>query len=161
MGGEKDLTHLSPGGEARMVDVSEKPVTARTAVARGEVVLSPATFARLRAGDLPKGEALGTARIAGILAAKQTHTLIPLCHPLPISFVEVRFAFDESRSRVLVEAQARTTSRTGIEMEAIVAVQVAAATIYDMCKAVQKDIRITDVRLVRKTGGRSGDYCAD
>ncbi|MGE4553457.1 MAG: cyclic pyranopterin monophosphate synthase MoaC [Desulfovibrionaceae bacterium] len=161
MGGEDHLTHLSPDGAARMVDVSDKPVTVRTAVARGEVALSPETFRRLREGDLPKGEALGTARIAGVLAAKQTHTLIPLCHPLPLSFADVRFEFDEARHRVLVEAEARTTASTGIEMEAIIAVQVAAATIYDMCKAVQKNIRITDVRLVKKTGGRSGDYFAD
>ena len=157
----QDFSHIADDGSARMVDVSGKPDTARVAVVRGHVRMSVATMDLLERRALPKGDALNTARVAGILAAKKTAELIPLCHPLPLSFVDVRFSVNREESRVDVEAEVRTTAPTGVEMEALLAVQVACATIYDMCKAVQKDIRITDCRLVFKSGGKSGTFQAD
>lgn len=158
MGG---FSHLDDEGRARMVDVSAKDETVRRAVVRCRVLLSAETFALLERDALPKGEALNTARIAGVLAAKKTADLIPLCHPLPLSFVDVRFTLDAAAHAVEVEAEARTTARTGVEMEALLAAQVAAAALYDMAKAVQKDVRITDVRLVHKSGGKSGTFEAE
>lgn len=155
------FSHIAGDGSARMVDVSGKGETARTAVVRAHVNMSPATLDLLVRQALPKGEALNTARVAGILAAKKTAELIPLCHPLPISFADVRFTVEPEQLRVVVEAEVRTTARTGVEMEALVAAQVACATIYDMCKAVQKDITITDCRLVYKAGGKSGEFRAE
>jgi cyclic pyranopterin phosphate synthase len=155
------LTHIGDSGEARMVDVGCKESTSRRAVARTRVLLSPETFGLLTENALPKGEALNTARIAGIQAGKRTHELIPLCHPLPITYLDVRLTPVEADSSVEVEAEARTDARTGVEMEALVAAQAAALTVYDMCKAVQKDIRITDCRLVFKSGGKSGTYEAE
>jgi cyclic pyranopterin phosphate synthase len=155
------LTHIDETGSATMVDVGAKDTTMRRAVAEAVVRLSPETFALLQENALPKGDALNTAKIAGILAAKKTSDLIPLCHPLPLSYVDVRFAPDEASSSVRIEAEARTASQTGVEMEALTAVQVAALTIYDMCKAVQKDILIDGCRLLHKSGGKSGDYEAD
>jgi cyclic pyranopterin phosphate synthase len=141
-----------------MVDVSEKRPTARTAVARAAVELCAEVLRLLLADELPKSEALATARIAGIMAAKKTAELIPLCHPLPLSYVDVRFTPREDPPAILVEAEARTTAETGVEMEAVTAALTACATVYDMVKAVQKDARITDCRLVYKSGGKSGEY---
>lgn len=151
-----ELTHLDAAGHARMVDVSDKAVTARTATAVGRVLLSASTVDALRGGNVPKGDALAVARIAGIQGAKLTPTLIPLCHPLPITGVEVICTVvDEG---VAVEATVRTTGRTGVEMEALTAVCTAALAVIDMTKALDKHARITDVRVVAKAGGRSGDW---
>lgn len=155
---QQSLTHLDDSGAARMVDVGPKQPTAREAVAEGFVVMQPATLELLLKGDLPKGEAIGTARIAAIQAAKRCAELIPLCHLLPLDAVDVHFAPAESEqgfARLRIEATARVTAKTGVEMEALTAVAVAALTIYDMCKAVDKQMRIEGVRLVRKSGGRS------
>ncbi len=157
----QDFTHIAGDGTACMVDVSGKRDTARTAIVRAHVQMSPATLELLERRALPKGDALNTARLAGILAAKKTAELIPLCHPLPLAFVDVRFSLDREASRVLVEAEARTTAPTGVEMEALLAAQVACATIYDMCKAVQKDMVIDRCRLVYKCGGKSGEFRAE
>lgn len=153
-----ELTHVDEQGRARMVDVGHKPETAREAVARGEVRMSPQTLERIAAGDVPKGDVLAAARIAGILAAKRTGDLIPLCHPLPITRAEVDFRLDRERSAVEIEARVATVARTGVEMEALTAVSVAALTIYDMAKALEKEMTIENVRLVRKTGGKSGTW---
>lgn len=155
------FSHLDDQGRARMVDVSGKAETVRVARVRAEVHLNARTMRLLVDKALPKGEALGAARIAGVLAAKRTAELIPLCHPLPLDFADVRFDVDEAAGVVRIEAEARTSARTGVEMEALVAAQIAAATLYDMCKAVQKDIRITDCRLVYKSGGKSGTFQAE
>jgi cyclic pyranopterin monophosphate synthase len=155
---EQSLTHLDKEGSVLMVDVGHKPATPRKAVVRAQVQLSPDTFAMLKDKALPKGDVLVTAKIAGISAAKETSRLIPLCHPVFLSFVDVRFYLEESKAMIVVEAEARTNSSTGVEMEALVAAQVACMTIYDMCKAVQKDIVINNCRLVHKSGGRSGVY---
>lgn len=154
---EGELTHLDARGQARMVDVSGKPVTARTAVAEGRVLLAPETAQRLLDGDLPKGDALPVVRIAGIQAAKRTPELLPLCHHVALTSVEVEVEVDVAAGVATITATAVAADRTGIEMEALTAVSVAALTLYDLVKAVQKDVRITDVRLRRKTGGRSGD----
>ncbi|MGE3856381.1 MAG: cyclic pyranopterin monophosphate synthase MoaC [Dehalococcoidia bacterium] len=157
------LSHLDEHGNARMVDVSDKDVTKREATARGRVLMKPDTLALIVQGEIPKGDVLATARIAGIMAAKRTHELIPLCHPLPISGVEVALRPVEmgyARAAIEIEATVRVTSRTGVEMEALTAVSVAALTVYDMCKAVERGMSIEDVRLVAKSGGRSGDYRA-
>lgn len=153
---EDGLTHLREDGSAHMVDVTEKPVTRRTATAEAFFVTAPEVLARLIAGDLPKGEALGTARIAGILAAKRTSELIPLCHPLPLTRLEVDFEPGEDRIRVV----ARVTTRgvTGVEMEALTAASVAALTLYDMTKAIDRHAEITGLRVVQKAGGKSGDW---
>lgn len=154
--GPARLTHVDESGAARMVDVSGKDVTARTATASGRVLVSPAVVALLRGDGVPKGDALGVARVAGIMGAKQTPTLIPLCHPLSVSGVTVDLAVgDES---VDIVATVRTTDRTGVEMEALTAVSVAALTVVDMVKAVDKAAVITDVRVETKTGGKSGDW---
>ena len=147
----KKLTHLNAAGEASMVDVSYKPIVQRTAVAAGEILLQPATLDLIRSRDVPKGDVLAAARLAGIMAAKKTGELIPLCHPLPISHCEVNFAFPESRDRIAISASARITAQTGVEMEALTAVTIAALTIYDMCKAVDKTMQITAIRLMSKT----------
>ena len=154
------LTHVDEAGDARMVDVGDKTPTRRVAVAETVVRLSRETYSLLVGGGLPKGDALGTAKVAGILAAKSTHQMIPMCHPLPLSYVDVRFFPEDADASIRVEAESRTTSRTGVEMEALMAAQVAALTIYDMCKAVQKDIVIDGCRLLSKTGGKSGEYRA-
>ena len=146
-----------------MVDVSAKDVTAREAVARGRVVMHPETLALIVEGRVPKGDVLAVARVAGIMAAKRTHELIPLCHPLALTAVEVRLepAPAGPDAAVDIEATVRTTGRTGVEMEALTAVSVAALTVYDMCKAVERGMRIEDVHLTAKSGGKSGDYRAD
>lgn len=152
------LTHLDDRGQVRMVDVGDKAVTRREAIARGRVVMAPATLDAILGGDLKKGEALAAARLAGIMAAKRTYELIPLCHQIPLEAVEVEFAPDRSRSTLEIEARAVTESKTGVEMEALVAVSAAALTIYDMAKAIDRAMQIEAIRLVRKSGGRSGDF---
>jgi cyclic pyranopterin monophosphate synthase len=152
------LTHLSDDGAARMVDVGAKAETARRAVAAGRVTMSPAALAAIRAGDAPKGDVLGTARIAGIMAAKRTGDLIPLCHPLGLEAVNVDFAFEDAA--ITVTATASLTGKTGVEMEAMVAASVALLTIYDMAKAIDKAMVISDVRLIEKLGGKSGHWKA-
>ena len=152
------LTHLDEAGAARMVDVSEKAVTAREAVAEGRIVMLPATLDAVRGGAIKKGDVLAVARLAGIMAAKRTADLIPLCHPLPLSGVEVALAFEDTGVRVT--ATARTTHTTGVEMEALTAVTIALLTIYDMAKAVDRGMTIEGVRLLAKSGGRSGDWRA-
>ncbi|MDA0271590.1 MAG: cyclic pyranopterin monophosphate synthase MoaC [Chloroflexi bacterium] len=155
------LSHLDARGHARMVDVSEKAVTSREATARARVVMEAATLAMIVEGRAPKGDVFATARVAGIMAAKRTHELIPLCHPLPVSGVTVDLAPSATGDAVEIEATVRVTGQTGVEMEALTAVTVAALTVYDMCKAVERGMRIEDVRLVSKSGGRSGDYRAE
>ncbi len=155
------LSHLDERGEARMVDVSAKETTTREATARGRVFLAPETLALIVEGRVPKGDVLATARVAGIMAAKRTHELIPLCHPLPITAVHLTLEPDHAAHTIEVEATVRVTGQTGVEMEALTAVSVAALTVYDMVKAVQRDIHIGDIRLVAKSGGRSGDYRAE
>ena len=145
------LTHINAKGEARMVDVSEKPVQRRTAVARGEIRMAPATLKLVREDKIAKGNVLATARIAGIQAAKRTGDLIPMCHPLPLDHCEVEFVFPKVGNAIVITATARVAARTGVEMEALTAVNLAALTIYDMCKAVDKKMRITNVELVSKT----------
>ena len=151
-----DLTHIDEHGHAKMVDTSEKAVTARRAVASARVLMSSATVEAIRDHTTPKGDPLETARLAGIVAAKRTAELIPLCHPLPLTHVDVRAELQEAG--VYLEAEVSTRAQTGVEMEALTAVSVAALTIYDMCKALDKAMTISDVRLELKTGGKSGDY---
>lgn len=153
-----ELTHLDAAGAAHMVDVSGKPVTAREAIATGHIAMSGAALAAIRDGAAAKGDVLAVARVAGIMAAKKTAELIPLCHPLPLNRVAVDFAFDEAG--VVATATATTEGKTGVEMEAMTAVSVALLTIYDMAKAVDKAMVIGGVRLVSKTGGKSGDWRA-
>jgi cyclic pyranopterin phosphate synthase len=152
------LSHLSNRGEARMVDVSAKTTTEREAVAEGRVIMTAKTLALVRKGDAKKGDVLGTARIAGIQAAKRTHELIPLCHPLPIAQVEVELAPDADLPGIVVRARVKVAGKTGVEMEALTAVSVACLTVYDMVKAVERGMRIEGIRLMEKHGGRSGHY---
>jgi cyclic pyranopterin monophosphate synthase len=152
----KRLSHMDEEGRVRMVDTSAKAVTSRRAVASARVLMSPETLKAVRAGRTPKGDPLETARLAGIMAAKRTAELIPLCHPLALTHVEVRAEI--SATGIFIEAEAATQAQTGVEMEALTAATVAALTVYDMCKAVDKTMTITDVRLEEKTGGKSGDY---
>src|SRR5438876_4556004 len=144
----KQLTHLDARGEARMVDVSAKPIMRRQAVARGEIRLQRETIRLIEGDQIAKGNVLASARLAGIMAAKKTGELIPLCHPLPITHCEVNFDIPKSQDRIVITASARITAQTGVEMEALTAVSVAALTIYDMCKAVDEKMRITDIRLL-------------
>ncbi|MEX0974918.1 MAG: cyclic pyranopterin monophosphate synthase MoaC [Bacillota bacterium] len=152
------LTHLDPRGGVRMVDVGNKDVTERQAVARGRVKMKPETLDLIAHGGVAKGDVLALAQVAGIMAAKKTPDLIPLCHPLDLSSVTVRLILDEESSSVEVEAQVRVLSRTGAEMEALTAVAAACLTVYDMCKAVEKGMEVSDIRLVQKSGGKSGHY---
>jgi cyclic pyranopterin phosphate synthase len=151
------LSHIDDSGSARMVDVSRKMDSERLAVASGEVRMRPETLALIEAGDLEKGEVLVTAQLAGVLAAKRTADLIPFCHPLPLTHVAVDLALDPALPGVRITAQARTVGKTGVEMEALTAVAVAALTVYDMAKAAEKTMRIENIRLVEKRGGQSGD----
>ena len=155
------LTHFDAKGDAHMVDVSGKEVTDRTAVARGAVEMAAETLALVAEGRAAKGDVLAVARLAGIMAAKRTADLIPLCHPLPLSKVAVELTCDPARRRVEIEATVRTTGRTGVEMEALTAVTVAQLTVYDMLKAVDRGMRLTDTRLVLKEGGKSGRWEAE
>jgi cyclic pyranopterin phosphate synthase len=157
---EPALTHIDTRGEARMVDVSTKPATERTAVAEGRVVMSQATLALIESGNSRKGDVLGTARIAGIMAAKRTSDLIPLCHPLALSKVTIEIAPDTRLPGCVVRAAVKVTGPTGVEMEALTAVAVACLTIYDMIKAVERGVRIEGIHLVEKKGGKSGHYRA-
>lgn len=154
---EPKLTHLDEHGQASMVDVGAKPDTERMAIARGEVHMLKATFDLIRAGQVKKGDVLTVAQIAGITAAKRTSDLIPLCHPLPLTKVDVDLALDESLPGVVITATAKTVGKTGVEMEALTAVSVAALTVYDMAKAAEKTMRIQNIRLVEKRGGKSGN----
>ncbi len=152
-----ELTHFNDEGRARMVDVSEKAPTMRRALARGEVRMAPATAEAIRTGGVPKGDVLAVAQVAGIMAAKRTWELIPMCHPLQLTGADLRFCW--LSDRVLeITAEVRCKGETGVEMEALTAVSAAALTVYDMCKALQKDLCITEIALVEKTGGKSGDY---
>ncbi len=152
------LTHLDAQGQAQMVDVSGKAPTIRQAVAEAKVRMLQTTFQAIQAGNLPKGDVLGTARLAGIMAAKQTSALIPLCHPLPIQKIEVQITPDAQLPGYIVRATVKTKAETGVEMEALTAVSVAALTLYDMAKALEKSIIIESICLISKTGGKSGDY---
>lgn len=154
---QDELSHLDPSGRARMVDVGRKEETRRLAVAKGFVQMSPETLAQARSGDLKKGDLRSVVELAGVMAAKRTADLIPLCHPLPLTQVEVEMEYQDEPPGILLTATAQTVSRTGVEMEALTAVSVAALTVYDMIKAVEREARITDIRLVEKRGGRSGD----
>lgn len=158
---QSPLTHFDAQGQAHMVDVGDKAHTARVARAAGSITMQPATFALVRDGNAKKGDVLGVARIAGIQASKRTSDLIPLCHPIALTKVSVDFTLDEATSRVLCEVTARTTGQTGVEMEALTAASIALLTIYDMCKAVDRGMRIGDIRLLEKAGGKSGHWTAD
>lgn len=155
------LTHLDAEGNAVMVDVSAKPATDRTATAKGRVLMQPETVALIRERGVKKGDVLSIAQLAGIMGAKRTADLIPLCHPLPLSAVEVTLQIDAASNAVEIEATCRTTGQTGVEMEALTAVATAALTVYDMCKAADRGMRIADIRLTRKAGGKSGEYRSD
>ena len=156
MAEEQQFTHFDTAGNARMVDVSQKGETDRQAIAAGSITMSPLAYGMIRQGTVKKGDVLGVARIAGIMAAKKVDQLIPLCHPLAITGVEIAFSFNHELCSIDIEATVSITGRTGVEMEALTAVSVAALTIYDMCKAVDKTMVISDIRLLRKSGGKSG-----
>ena len=156
-----ELTHLNSDGQAEMVDVGDKAATQRLARAGAKVSMRADTLRLIREGDIKKGDVLGTARIAGIMAAKRAAELIPLCHPLPISKISLDLRLDEAAKAVEIEATVKTTAQTGVEMEALTAVSVAALTIYDMAKAVDRAMRISDIRLLEKRGGVRGDYLAE
>ncbi len=156
-----ELTHTDDAGHVQMVDVGGKPDTERLAIARGTVVMQPATLHLIATDGLPKGDVLTTAQLAGIMAAKRTADLIPLCHPLALTKIDVDFEIDLGASCIVITATVRTRGKTGVEMEALTAVSVAALTIYDMAKAVEKTMRITDIHLVRKEGGKSGLYSVE
>ncbi len=153
----KKLTHLDEAGRPRMVDVTGKPDTHRRAVAKGLVRMQPATFSRLQGGRIAKGDVLTVAQLAGITAAKKTPDLIPLCHPILIDSAGIEFSLDEENSTVEITATVESTGKTGVEMEALTAAAVTALTIYDMCKAIDRGIRIENIRLIKKSGGKSGD----
>ena len=153
-----DFTHFNEQGRAKMVDVGEKPVTVRTAVARGSVLVNAQTFALIRSGGMKKGDVLTVAQIAGVMGAKRTPDLIPMCHPILVDGIDLDLSLDEERCSVEIRASVSCGGRTGVEMEALTAASVAALTVYDMCKAVQKDMVITDLRLIEKTGGVHGDF---
>ena len=152
------LTHFDAEGKAAMVDVSDKVETERSATAKGSVLMKPETLALIAAGDMKKGDVLAVARLAGIMAAKRTAELIPLCHPLALTSIKVDLAIDKARNAVDIEATCKLKGRTGVEMEALTAVSVAALTVYDMCKAVDRGMTITEIRLTAKRGGKSGSY---
>nr|WP_326184646.1 cyclic pyranopterin monophosphate synthase MoaC [uncultured Oscillibacter sp.] len=156
-----ELTHFNEQGRARMVDVTEKAITHRRAVAAGQIHMAPETLAKIKAGTMKKGDVLAVAQVAGIQAAKHNWELIPMCHPLPLTGIDIAFALSDEPCMVEIKATVTCTGVTGVEMEALTAVSVAALTIYDMCKAVQKDMRVTNIRLLQKSGGKSGDYIAE
>ena len=154
----EDFTHFNEQGRAKMVDVGEKPISERTAVAAGSVLVNENTFALIRSGGMKKGDVLTTAQIAGIMGAKRTSEVIPMCHPVAVNGINLALSLNEERYAVEITAEVSCDGRTGVEMEALTAVSIAALTVYDMCKAVQKDMVITDIRLLRKTGGVRGDF---
>jgi cyclic pyranopterin monophosphate synthase len=158
---DAELTHLDEEGAARMVDVGAKPDSERVAVAEARVRMSPETAAAVERGDAPKGDVIGTARIAGIQAAKRTAELIPLAHPIPLTFVDVRAEIDAAAGLVTLAAEARTVGKTGVELEAMTACSVAALTVYDMVKGVERGVEVERVALIAKSGGRSGDWARD
>ena len=153
-----DFTHFNEQGRAKMVDVGEKPVSQRVAVAAARVLVNEQTFSLIRSGGMKKGDVLTVAQIAGVMGAKRTPDLIPMCHPILMDGIDLQLQLDESRLSVEIQATVRCDGRTGVEMEALTAVSTAALTVYDMCKAVQKDMTITEIRLLSKTGGVHGDY---
>lgn len=155
------LTHLDEQGTARMVDVGAKPESERLAVAQGAVYMQPETLRLIREGALKKGDVLMVARLAGVMAAKKTSDLIPLCHPIPLTHIDVDLTLDEDANAVRISATARTVGKTGVEMEALTAVSVAALTVYDMAKAVDRGMRLSEIRLLEKRGGQRGDYTAE
>jgi cyclic pyranopterin phosphate synthase len=155
------LTHIGDDGEARMVDVSDKDVTDRSATARGSVLMAPETLQLIIDGTVKKGDVISVARLAGIMAAKRTADLIPLCHPLALNKIDVDLSCDPDRNAVDIVATCRVSGRTGVEMEALTAVSTAALTVYDMCKAVDRGMQLADIRLVHKAGGKSGEFKAD
>ncbi|HEX7043202.1 MAG TPA: cyclic pyranopterin monophosphate synthase MoaC [Burkholderiales bacterium] len=157
-GRHRHLTHFNAAGEAHMVNVGAKPVTDRLAVAEGRIVMRPETLALIRAGDHKKGDVLGVARIAAIQAAKKTAELVPLCHPIALAAIDIRFETEDAPPAVRCEAAVRTQAQTGVEMEALTAVEIALLTIYDMCKAVDRGMTLTDIRLLEKAGGASGHW---
>ena len=152
------LTHFDKSGKARMVDVSAKKITRREAIAAGAVHMKPATMRLIKEGSIAKGDVLGIARIAGIMAAKKTSELVPLCHPLNVASITVDFSFDEDKSKIDIKTTVKITGLTGVEMEALVAASVAALTIYDMCKSADKEMVISDIMLLEKRGGKSGKF---
>jgi cyclic pyranopterin monophosphate synthase len=152
------LSHIDKNGEAIMVDVSAKDITVREAVATGKVYMKPETLALIIEGNMPKGDVIAVARVAGIMAAKKTHELIPMCHSIPLDSVRLEFSSNTNNNSIEIKAVARCSWKTGVEMEALTAVSVAALTVYDMCKAVDKDMLIGDIMLVKKTGGKSGEW---
>jgi cyclic pyranopterin phosphate synthase len=154
----KELSHVDQDGQVRMVDVGRKPESERLAVAAGEVAMRPETLGLIAAGEVAKGDVLNTARLAGVMAAKRTSELIPLCHPIALTHIDVDLTLDTASSRVKIVATVRSCGRTGVEMEALTAVSVAALTVYDMAKAVERTMRIENIRLVEKRGGQRGDY---
>ena len=158
MGDNNKLTHFNESGRARMVDVSEKDETLRTATARAKALVNQETLRLIKNGNMAKGDVLGVAQVAGIMAAKKNAELIPMCHPIRLTGVDICFELDEQECAINIEATVRCKGETGVEMEALTAAAVAGLTIYDMCKAVQKDIEITEICLLSKTGGKSGDY---
>ena len=154
----EDFTHFNEQGRAKMVNVGEKPISERTAVAAGSVLVNENTFALIRSGGMKKGDVLTTAQIAGIMGAKRTSEVIPMCHPVAVNGINLALSLNKERYAVEITAEVSCDGRTGVEMEALTAVSIAALTVYDMCKAVQKDMVITDIRLLRKTGGVHGDF---
>ena len=156
-----ELTHFDDQGNAVMVDVGAKEITERSATAKGSVLVSPTTMALIQAGGVKKGDVLAVAQLAGIMGAKRTPDLIPLCHPLALTSVKVTLSLDPARNAVEITATCKLSGQTGVEMEALTAVSVAALTVYDMCKAVDKNMRITDIRLIHKSGGKSGGFNSD
>lgn len=153
-----DFTHFNEQGRAKMVNVGEKAISRRTAVAAGRVLVNETTFALIKSGGMKKGDVLTVAQIAGVMGAKRTPDIIPMCHPIWMDGIDLTLSLDETRQSVEIQATVSCDGRTGVEMEALTAVSTAALTVYDMCKAVQKDMTITDIRLLRKTGGVHGDY---
>jgi len=161
MGNEHKLTHVNKQGRAKMVDVNEKKVTARVAVASGRIVMDKSTLELVKSGGMKKGDVLAVAQVAGVMGAKKTWDIIPMCHPIKITGVDIDFEIDEKNSSIEILATTKTMDRTGIEMEALTAVAVAALTIYDMCKAIDKRMEIKDIKLMKKSGGRSGTFVRD
>lgn len=159
--GMAKFTHFNDEGRARMVDVSAKEITSRVAVARGEIRMKPDTLKLIKEQKMAKGDVLAVAQVAGIMGAKKTADIIPMCHPLMLSAVDISFIINEEESKIEIQATVKNSGQTGVEMEALTAVSVAALTIYDMCKAVEKDMVISDIYLVKKSGGKSGDYVRD
>ncbi len=155
---ESPLSHVDAAGRARMVDVTAKEITQREATARARVLMRPETLRLIREGRAAKGDVLAVAQVAGVMGAKHTSDLVPMCHPLPITGVEMAFSFDADASAVEIQATVRVAGRTGVEMEALTAVSVAALTVYDMCKAVDREMTISDVQLLHKVGGKSGEF---